>query len=76
MSAPPDPLAAKRGLVLRGGEGNRIRGEGGGTTARREGKGTAEGKERRGVRVPLKHIPRFSFVRETAISYKEALIGS
>jgi len=70
LSAPPDPLAAKRGLVLRGGEGNRIRGEGWETTARREG------KERRGVRVPLKHIPRFSFVRETAISYKEALIGS
>ena len=50
MSAPPDPLAAKRGLVLRGGEGDRIRGEGedgrgGETTARSEGKGTVEGKE-------------------------------
>jgi len=75
LSAPPDPLAAKRGLVLRGGEGNRIRGEGE-NDGKEGGKGTAEGKERRGVRVPLKHIPRFSFVRETAISYKEALIGS
>jgi len=69
LSAPPDPLAAKRGLVLRGGEGNRIRGEGGNV-----GKEGGEGEER--GEGPLKHIPRFSFVRETAISYKEALIGS
>jgi len=47
LSAPPDPLAAKRGLVLRGGEGNRIRGEGGNDGKEGgEGDGGGEGEEK------------------------------
>jgi len=51
LSAPPDPLAAKRGLLLRGGGGRGKGGRGGGRGQQegREGKEGMGGREREGT---------------------------
>ena len=49
LSAPPDPLAAKRGLLLRGGGGRGKGGRGGGKgTGRGEGREGGDGREGEG----------------------------
>jgi len=52
-SAPPDPLAVFRGLLLQGGRGEEKKGTGG-REGKREGKREEERKEREGERGTMK----------------------